>query len=51
MTYLLMRDWRFITSVALQSFQGEHFQDIQFTLGRRVGARELVPSEGSYASA
>lgn len=40
-TYVLDRNWRFMTSAALQSFQGQSFQDIQFTLGRRIGAREL----------
>lgn len=40
-TYLIDRNWRFIASAALQTFEGQSFRDIQFTLGRRIGAREL----------
>ena len=39
--YRLNNDWRVLSAVTLQRFAEQSFQDIQFTIGRRLGAREL----------
>lgn len=39
--YKIDKDWRFISAVTLQRFASQSFQDLQFTIGRRIGAREL----------
>ena len=40
-TYRVNKDWRLITSATLQKYQGQSYNDIEFTVGRRIGAREL----------
>lgn len=40
-TYRLNNYWRLITSATLQKYQGQSYNDIEFTIGRRIGAREL----------
>ena len=39
--YRLNNDWRLLTSATLQRFEGQSYSDLEFTLGRRIGAREL----------
>ncbi len=39
--YRIDSRWRLITSITLQSFEGASYRDLEFTLGRRIGAREL----------
>ena len=46
-TYRLNSYWRLLASATLQEYHGQHYNDIQFTIGRRIGAREL---ELSYST-
>jgi hypothetical protein len=46
--YRLNNNWRLLTSVTLQTFDGDSFDDIQFTVGRRFGARELQFTYSTY---
>ena len=39
--YRLNKDWRVLTSATLQTMPGQNFSDLEFTLGRRIGAREV----------
>lgn len=39
--YRLDNQWRLMFSATLQAFQGESYKDLELTIGRRVGAREL----------
>lgn len=41
MAYRLNSHWRLLLSATLQQFEGLSYNDIEFTLGRRIGAREL----------
>ena len=38
--YRLNKDWRVLTSATLQTYAGQTFSDLEFTLGRRIGVRE-----------
>ena len=40
-SYRIDNDWRVLSAVTLQRFSSQKFQDIQLTIGRRIGAREL----------
>ena len=40
-TYRLNSYWRLIASTTLQQYQGQSYNDMEFTIGRRIGAREL----------
>ncbi len=40
-SYRLDGYWRFLTSVSLERFNDQSYSDMQFTVGRRLGAREL----------
>ncbi len=40
-TYRLNKEWRLITSATFQKYQGQSYNDLEFTIGRRIGAREL----------
>lgn len=40
-TYRLDSRWRFIGAVTLQRFGSDSYSDIEFIVGRRIGAREL----------
>lgn len=46
--YRLDGRWRILTSVTLQTFGSDSYNDIQFTIGRRVGARELQLTYSTY---
>ena len=39
--YRLDNNWRLLTSATLQRFEGQSYSDLEFTLGRRIGAREF----------
>lgn len=39
--YRLNGQWRLLASATLQSFAGVSYQDLEFSIGRRIGAREL----------
>jgi hypothetical protein len=39
--YRLDDNWRLMSAITLQRFAQQSFQDLQFTIGRRIGAREL----------
>lgn len=39
--YRLNSNWRILTAATLQRFEGQSYSDLEFTLGRRIGAREL----------
>ncbi len=41
LSYKIDNHWRFLGSATLQRFQNTSYQDLEFTLGRRLGAREL----------
>ncbi len=41
LVYKLSPDWRVFLGGTFQSFQGQSFDDLQLTLGRRLGAREI----------
>ena len=41
MVYRFNGDWRTIVTGTFQKFDGQSFNDLQLTLGRRIGAREL----------
>ncbi len=41
LSYRVDKDWRLLTGVTMQKYAGESYNDIQFTVGRRIGAREL----------
>ena len=41
MTYRLTNDWRVLFSGTLANYDAGSFRDLQFTLGRRLGAREI----------
>jgi lipopolysaccharide assembly outer membrane protein LptD (OstA) len=41
MSYRLDSHWRFLGSATLQRFGTASYQDLEFTLGHRIGAREL----------
>ena len=41
MAYRINSDWRLLTAATLQKYSGESYKDIEFTLGRRIGTREL----------
>ncbi len=41
LSYRLDKQWRLLTGVTLQKYGGESYRDVQFTLGRRIGTREL----------
>ena len=40
-SYKLDRNWRLIAGATLQQFAGESYRDLEFTVGHRIGAREL----------
>lgn len=46
--YRLNSDWRLLFSATLQSDAGQAFKDFEFTLGRRIGARELQLTYSTY---
>jgi hypothetical protein len=46
--YRLNRDWRLLTSITMQRFQGISYQDFEFAIGRRIGARELQLVYSTY---
>jgi hypothetical protein len=48
MIYRLDRNWRLIGTVTLQRFEGDSYNDIEFTLGRRIGAREIQLTYSTY---
>lgn len=39
--YKLTPEWRLFLGGTFQTFEGQSFNDLQFTVGRRIGAREL----------
>ena len=39
--YRLNKDWRLLTSATLQTYAGQNYSDLEFTVGRRIGAREV----------
>lgn len=41
MSYRLDKKWRVLGAVTLQRFDADTFNDIEFTIGRQIGAREL----------
>ncbi|MBC7529544.1 MAG: hypothetical protein H7308_18610 [Chthonomonadaceae bacterium] len=41
MSYRLTKDWRFLFSGTYSNYDTGSFRDLQFTIGRRIGAREL----------
>jgi hypothetical protein len=48
LSYGFAKDWRLITSLTYQKYAGANFQDVQFTIGRRFGARELQLTYSTY---
>jgi hypothetical protein len=48
LAYRLDNRWRLLFSMTTQSYSGEHFSDLEFTLGRRLGARELQLTYSTY---
>jgi hypothetical protein len=40
-SYRLDSHWRFLASATLQKFNNQSFNDLEFTIGRRIGAREF----------
>lgn len=40
-TYRLNTNWRLIASATFQKYQSQSYNDMEFTIGRRIGAREL----------
>jgi hypothetical protein len=47
--YRLNNDWRLLSAVTLQEYGGVNYNDLEFTIGRRVGARELQLTYSTYA--
>ncbi len=41
MSYRLNNNWRLLSSATLQRFGESSYQDLEFTLGRKIGAREI----------
>jgi hypothetical protein len=41
MVYRLDKNWRLLGTVTMQRFDGDTYNDIEFTLGRRIGTREV----------
>ncbi len=48
MSYRVSRDWRFLFSGTYSNYDTGSFKDLQFTLGRRIGARELQFTYSTY---
>jgi hypothetical protein len=48
MAYRLDKNWRLLGAVTMQKFQGESYNDIEFTLGRRIGTREIQLTYSTY---
>ncbi len=48
LAYRLDNHWRLLLSATLQTFAGASYQDIEFTIGRRIGARELQLTYSTY---
>ena len=46
--YRLNKDWRILTQATIQRAQGQTYKDLEFTLGRRIGARELELTYSTY---
>ncbi|HEV2472274.1 MAG TPA: hypothetical protein VGS41_06390, partial [Chthonomonadales bacterium] len=46
--YVLNKNWRVLFSATLQRFNQESFNDLELTLGRRIGARELQLTYSTY---
>ena len=46
--YRLNKDWRILTQATIQRSQGQTYKDLEFTLGRRIGARELELTYSTY---
>src|SRR5262249_2398029 len=48
MAYRLNSHLRLLLSATLQRFEGLGYDDIEFTLGRRIGARELQLTSSTF---
>ena len=48
MSYRVTKDWRLLFSGTYSNYSSGTFHDLQFTLGRRIGARELQLNYSTY---
>lgn len=46
--YRISPEWRVFLGGTFQTFDGQNFNDLQFTIGRRLGARELQLTYSTY---
>ncbi len=49
LSYRLDNHWRLLSSATLERFGESSFQDLEFTLGRRIGARELQLTYSTFS--
>lgn len=48
LAYKLDRHWRLISLVTVQRFDVQNYSDLEFTVGRRIGTRELQLTYSTY---
>ena len=46
--YRLNKNWQLYASATLQQYEGDSIKDLQFTVGRRIGARQLQLTYSLY---
>jgi hypothetical protein len=48
MAYRINNNWRLLSAATFQTYSGQNYKDLEFTLGRRIGARELELTYSTY---
>jgi hypothetical protein len=48
LAYRINTDWRLLTATTFQTYSGVNYTDLELTLGRRIGSRELQLTYSTY---